>query len=231
MSTEGTSSSSVNDDAQKQKAEFIKQETIHREKWLSLERITYKDPKGKVRTWEVVERTTKPQRAGVADAVAMATTVKRLLHYDSILLVRQFRPPLRCCTIEFPAGLVDSEETVSEAAIRELKEETGYVGTITSISPVVGMDPGVSASTLNLVFMQVDGDDPVNQRPVPNLDEGEFIEVIHAPLHELKEKLDELSDAGDIVDSRVYTYAATLHQCQHKAEDVDLEQQKGLFKK
>ncbi|XP_038054254.1 ADP-sugar pyrophosphatase-like isoform X1 [Patiria miniata] len=230
MSSEGTSSSPTNN-AHKPKSEFIKQETIHREKWLSLEKITYKDPRGKIRTWETVERTTKPQRPGVADAVAMATIVKRLLHYDSILLVRQFRPPVKCYTIEFPAGLVDSEETVAEAAIRELKEETGYVGTITSISPVTVMDSGMSASTLNLVFVQVDGDDTVNQRPVPNLDEGEFIEVIHAPLHELKQKLDAYSEAGDLVDSRVYTYAATLHQCQHKGEDMDLEQQKGLYKK
>ncbi|XP_038054258.1 ADP-sugar pyrophosphatase-like isoform X3 [Patiria miniata] len=194
MSSEGTSSSPTNN-AHKPKSEFIKQETIHREKWLSLEKITYKDPRGKIRTWETVERTTKPQRPGVAD------------------------------------GLVDSEETVAEAAIRELKEETGYVGTITSISPVTVMDSGMSASTLNLVFVQVDGDDTVNQRPVPNLDEGEFIEVIHAPLHELKQKLDAYSEAGDLVDSRVYTYAATLHQCQHKGEDMDLEQQKGLYKK
>ena len=41
----------------------------------------------------------------------------------------------------------------------------------------------------------------------------------------------ELSASGDIVDARVYTYAATLHQCQHRGQDVDLEQQKGLFKK
>ena len=32
-------------------------------------------------------------------------------------------------------GLIDNDEMPSEAAIRELKEETGYVGTVSSVSP------------------------------------------------------------------------------------------------
>ncbi|XP_033647235.1 ADP-sugar pyrophosphatase-like [Asterias rubens] len=229
MSTAGTSEPASRADANT--AEFIKQETVHREKWISLERITYKDPSGKVRTWEMVERTTKPQRVGVADAVAMVTILKRLLHYDCLILVRQFRPPLKCYTIEFPAGLIDNDEMPSEAAIRELKEETGYVGTVSSVSPVTAMDPGLSASTLNLVYMQIDGDEPFNQRPVSNPDEGEFIEVIQAPMHELLHKLNEYSNAGDFVDARVYTYAATLAQFQPQEGEEGTDLQKGLFRK
>jgi len=33
-------------------------------------------------------------------------------------------------TIEVPAGLMDEGETPQECALRELKEETGYVGEI-----------------------------------------------------------------------------------------------------
>ena len=29
-------------------------------------------------------------------------------------------------TVELPAGLIDAGETAAEAAVRELKEETGY---------------------------------------------------------------------------------------------------------
>ena len=32
--------------------------------------------------------------------------------------------------IEFPAGLVDPNETLEESALRELKEETGYLGEV-----------------------------------------------------------------------------------------------------
>lgn len=43
------------------------------------------------------------------------------------LVISQFRPPLNCWSIEFPAGLIDEGETPEEAAKRELEEETGFI--------------------------------------------------------------------------------------------------------
>jgi len=71
------------------------------------------------RHWEYVERT---NAHGVAVIVAITDA-------DELLLVEQYRLPLRCPVIELPAGLVGDigeEETVLEAAQRELEEETGY---------------------------------------------------------------------------------------------------------
>jgi len=45
-------------------------------------------------------------------------------------LQRQWRPPIGKVCIEVPAGLIDEGETAEECALRELKEETGYVGEI-----------------------------------------------------------------------------------------------------
>lgn len=52
------------------------------------------------------------------------------LTYPRVVIEKQYRPPVGKVCIEFPAGLIDEGETVEECAIRELKEETGYIGTI-----------------------------------------------------------------------------------------------------
>lgn len=58
-----------------------------------------------------------------------------------LLLQKQFRPPVDGITIEVPAGLVDAGEDAGACALRELKEETGYVGRLVegdlSITPIM----------------------------------------------------------------------------------------------
>lgn len=58
-----------------------------------------------------------------------------------ILLQKQWRPPVDATVIEIPAGLIDPKESPETCAIRELKEETGYVGEVMGsgfgVSPVM----------------------------------------------------------------------------------------------
>lgn len=44
---------------------------------------------------------------------------------EKVVLIRQYRYPLGDYIYELPAGLIDKGETPQEAAIREMKEETG----------------------------------------------------------------------------------------------------------
>ena len=60
-----------------------------------------------------------------------------------LLLQKQFRPPINKVTIEVPAGLVDEGETAAESAVRELREETGYHGTVAEVSPIMFNGKGV----------------------------------------------------------------------------------------
>lgn len=64
-----------------------------------------------------------------------------------------------------PAGLVDAGETAAQAALRELQEETGYVGTVAACSPPLGTSPGLTDEACQLVVVDVDLDAPSNQRP------------------------------------------------------------------
>ena len=71
------------------------------------------------REYEFVRRI-GPAGAGAVGVLALTST-------EDVLLVRQFREPVRREMLEIPAGLRDVEgETPEECARRELVEETGY---------------------------------------------------------------------------------------------------------
>jgi 8-oxo-dGTP pyrophosphatase MutT (NUDIX family) len=57
------------------------------------------------------------------------------------VLQKQWRAPADAVVIEIPAGLMDPGETPEACALRELREETGYVGEVMEgsfgVSPVM----------------------------------------------------------------------------------------------
>ncbi|XP_033746416.1 ADP-sugar pyrophosphatase-like [Pecten maximus] len=187
---------------------FVKEEEVARCKWLALNKITYIDPRGKERLWEAAKRTTTCDTG--CDAVCVIAVLKRLLKFDSLVLVKQYRPPMRAYTLEMPAGLMDKKETPEQTAVRELKEETGYTATPKHISPITCMDAGTENVTLQMVTAEIDGDTDDNKNPKPNPEESECIEVVHVPMNDLIGKLNEFAKSGVVVDSRLYSYAIGL---------------------
>ncbi len=61
------------------------------------------------------------------DILAEGVVIYPILREDpeKIVLIRQYRYPLGDYLYELPAGLIDNGETPQEAAVREMKEETG----------------------------------------------------------------------------------------------------------
>lgn len=189
-------------------SKVIATEVKHETKWLQFKHLTYQDPSGAERGWDMVGRSTKTTH-GVADAVCVFATLKKKGEPDDILLVRQFRPPLDGETIELPAGLMDANETAEKTALRELEEETGYVGVVEgSVTPIaLPLSPGLSNETVALVKVSVDLDLPENEKPKQKLDGSEFITVLRVPKKGLRKTLDELHADGYHVFAGLYTLA------------------------
>lgn len=174
-------------------------------KWIGLTKLTYQDPNGKVRDWDSAIRKTRSE--GGVDGVGILAILRFKDKPDEILLQKQFRPPVEGVCIEMPAGLIDGGEDIETAAMRELREETGYVGKILHSSPVIFNDPGFTNTNLSLVTVLVDMSLPENQNPVTELEENEFIECFSVPLASMADELAKLDKEGCKLDARVQNVA------------------------
>ena len=75
-----------------------------------------------------------------------AVVVVPLLEGDAgreVVLVEQYRPVVRETHLELPAGIVEAGESFEAAAVRELREETGYVAGETALLQTVDVATGV----------------------------------------------------------------------------------------
>ncbi|KAM4615312.1 ADP-sugar pyrophosphatase [Polymixia lowei] len=205
----------------------VKEEVMAAGKWVKLEKTTYVDPAGTTRTWESVKRTTRQTNTD-SDGVGIIALLKKTLHKDCVVMVKQYRPPLACCTLEFPAGLIDEGESAEAAALRELKEETGYKGEVVGVTPVTCLDPGLSNCTTQMVMVNINGDDQENINPTQQLGKktGKFVEVILLPLDEFQTKIEQLLKKDKIiVDAKVYIFAMGMAQAFFKPNELPVLKQ------
>lgn len=115
----------------------------------------------------------------------------RLETEPKLVLIKQYRYPLDAYIYELPAGLVDGDETPAEAAVREMREETGlemkvYEGGAAFYRRPFYMGPGFTDEMSSAVFGTVTG--------TPNLDSKEStedIQVILADRDEVRRILSE----------------------------------------
>ena len=107
-------------------------------------------------------------------------------------------------------GLIDGDEKPEQTAVRELKEETGYVGEVIKATELMYCDPGLSSANMKAVYVKIDMNNSVNKNPRPELDEGEYIETFTLPLKNLYQSLNELAEQGHTIDARLMHFAMGL---------------------
>jgi ADP-ribose pyrophosphatase len=78
---------------------------------------------------------------------------------EKLALIREYRVTLGGYQYGFPAGLVDPGESIQEAAVRELEEETGLQTlAVIGASPPVYSSPGVTDESVAMVFVTCKGE-------------------------------------------------------------------------
>ena len=109
----------------------------------------------------------------------------------NILLVKQYRKPVEKVIYEIPAGSIEIGENPREGAIRELKEETGYVAKDVEYISEFYSTPGFCTEI-----------EECDQEP----DEDEFIEVEKVSLDKAIKmiQLGEIMDAKSIIGILMY---------------------------
>lgn len=101
---------------------------------------------------------------------------------NQVILVRQFRPGPNEVIDDLPGGYVEKDESVVDAAARELLEETGFKGNIEFVSS--GWTCAYSTAIRNYV-VATDCEKVADQ----TLDSTEFAEVVLVSLAEFKDNL------------------------------------------
>lgn len=106
------------DTTELKKWEFINSKEEYKTKFFSVEKKAYKLPNGKI-----VEDYYQINRPDYVIVIAINSK-------GEILVERNYRYGIDDFVLELPQGWIDNNETVLEAGVRELSEETGYTGRV-----------------------------------------------------------------------------------------------------
>ncbi|MCP4649954.1 MAG: NUDIX hydrolase [PVC group bacterium] len=172
----------------------ISEKSLYQGTWINLKKSKFISDRGEEVLWEYVERVNVKQ---------VVIIVPKLVPSNRYILIRQFRHALNTHVIGLPAGLIHDEE-VSKAALRELKEETGYTGTIKEISPLLALNSALSNIRVQFVTAEIDENDPENKNPIQKLEPEEQIEVFLVQDTKAKDFIIEHKEKGDDVGASLW---------------------------
>jgi ADP-ribose pyrophosphatase len=135
------------------------------------------------RDWVRSPRDGTEHRFDIIEA-ADAVSVIALTEEDEVVLVEQFRLARREVTLELPGGIIEDSQGAEEAALRELREETGYTAGRTEHLGIITLNP--SRETTRVHVVRALGCRLAGEK---ELDPGEDTQVRHIREDQLREAI------------------------------------------
>ena len=159
--------------------DLVSSQRIYEGRILNLRLDTVRLPSGRITDREVVEH------GGSVATVALDEA-------NNVLLVSQFRAAVGRKLLEIPAGTIEAGEKAEACALRELREETGYVADHIEELYTFYTSPGFCNERICLYLATV------LERAGQELESDESIEVVELPLARTLEMV----DSGEICDGK-----------------------------
>lgn len=97
-----------------------------------------------------------------------------------LVLVRQFRYGINEFSLEIPGGVIDAGEDPVVAGVRELREESGYVGRDARLLGSVHPNPAMQSNRCHLVLVE-----DVRREAALDWDPDEEFEILTKPVEEV----------------------------------------------
>ena len=164
-------------------------------KFLSFYKINARDKEGKELSYLMASRNSEDTlvaKTGINSSNAVMV-IPRTDNFK-FLLIKEFRYAVNDYVYEFPAGLIDDGESSIEAGVRELFEETGYVGVRAKILVDCGYSSvGMTDESLSIIKVKCTGEANYSHN-----ERTEDIEVLELSANELKELLKDKSKKFDL---------------------------------
>lgn len=161
------------------KYERLKRELVCKGAIIDYYHDTMQIPNGNTAVWDFI------QHKGAAAVVAVKEN-------GNLIMVKQYRNALERETLEIPAGGLNADEPMEQAALRELQEETGYVAGKSEFLISIRTTVAFCNERID-IYLATD-----LKSGVQHLDEDEYVEVVEYSIEELVEMIYQ----GTIQDSK-----------------------------
>ena len=156
------------------KWKVLSSEYINKVPWLTTRKDVCELPNGKI------------MQAYYVQEFPTWVTAFALTKNNEVVLVKQYRHGLGEICLETPGGVVEENEPLDKAIIREVKEETGYEFEAIEYLGKISPNPSTNNNLMHMFLMK--GGEKLGEQ---SLDETEDVEVILYSIEEVKQLLKE----------------------------------------